>query len=187
MFQVAFQSRLLDKHSTFLNPRTVQIYRKRVSGWWLWIDNHRCTYEYRSARGKRPKAFTAPCAYQASSRLAEYYIVRNDTAHVERSHNILVPYYHMVENSTLANAGELHGPRHRLIFKVTVGVIITAMGALSMTNHKQFGLPRRSWQSSWNGCEYCNELSSLRKMSAHNNSVLFSTVAVTECNTSKWS
>jgi len=41
---------------------------------------------------ERPKAFTAPYAYQANSRLAEYCIVRNDTAHVERSHNILVPY-----------------------------------------------------------------------------------------------
>jgi hypothetical protein len=70
-------------------------------------------------------------------------VVLNDSAHVERSHNILVPYCHMVEKSTLANVREVHGPRQRLIFKETVGVIITAMDAHSMTNYKQFGLPTK--------------------------------------------
>jgi hypothetical protein len=85
----------------------------------------------------------------------------NDMAHVERSHNILVPYCHMVEKSTLANAHEVHGPRQRLIFKGTVGVIIAAMGTYSVTNYKQFELPTKVVRNCLERCEYCSESSSL--------------------------
>lgn len=88
-------------------------------------------------------------------------LVMNDMAHVERSHNILVPYCHMVEKSTLANAHEVHGPRQRLIFKGTVGVIIAAMGTYSVTNYKQFELPTKVVRNCLERCEYCSESSSL--------------------------
>lgn len=49
----------------------------------------------------------------------------------------------MVEKSILANVREVYGPRQRLIFKGTIGIIIIAIGAHSMTNYKQFKLPTK--------------------------------------------
>jgi hypothetical protein len=81
---------LLDKHTSFLNSRTVEIYRKRVTGLWLWTKNHGCTYGYRSPRGKKHGALQHPISIRKLPDWLStgFRLVLNDTAHVERSHNI---------------------------------------------------------------------------------------------------
>ena len=64
-------------------------------------------------------------------------VVLNDTAHIERCHDVFVPYCTVIVNATLTDIGKIHRPRQFWVTKGTVGVFFTATEAHPVTNNSQ--------------------------------------------------